>query len=750
MATVPRLNGPSIAPQAAPNFRQQNPVDANVLGAGARQLQQAGDALVGAGGALEAIRRQQLDEANALRVDDALNQATEAALRLQHDPKDGYTTQKGYDALKRESGQPLADEYTGRLETEISTIASGLGNDQQRRLFAMKANNIRTSFRGSAMAYESKEGQDYNLSVREATVKNAANALVLNFADPTNVEQQETRIRAAWMGAKDPDTGVFIPGAAQLKGMSAAWAQEMASQSVSAAHLGAIKSAMEAGNVNAAMAYRKRYGDRLTASDMLQIDGTLQRDYDTRVGAAVGTQIVQGTQSTVNPNSMDRLTNIVMGLESRGRDTDAAGNVLTSPKGAKGRMQVMDGTNRDPGFGVRPAANDSLEERARVGRDYLGAMVKRYDGDVAKAAAAYNWGPGAVDDAIKAAEKNAGKGERVAPDAWLASAPAETRTYVANVMQQLGTPAGGVPPRPTQEQLHQAVRTRLGPNASPVALKTALDTVTQQFEDQSKAIAQRKDEAVATAMRELQANGGRYSQLSAGTRATLAQVAPDKVDDVMNFGKRLALGDDTTNDALYLRLSTDQNLLRSMSESQFYQLRSQLSQGDFQRFAEKRATLISGTGANQPGDLNDAAITRITNQRLSGMGIDPTPKDATAEAERVGAIRRFVDSSLIDAQRNAGKKFDDAQVQAHIDGLFAKNVAFRRTFFGFETGGTAGQQMLAMKVGDIPSAQADSIRKAFKARGNDNPSDADILGAYWASKTLQSAKPARDMRTGSF
>ena len=36
-------------------------------------------------------------------------------------------------------------------------------------------------------------------------------------------------------------------------------------------------------------------------------------------------------------------------------------------------MQVMDATNRDPGFGVLPAQDDSPEERARVGRDYLQA-----------------------------------------------------------------------------------------------------------------------------------------------------------------------------------------------------------------------------------------------------------------------------------------------------------------------------------------------------------------------------------------
>ena len=33
-------------------------------------------------------------------------------------------------------------------------------------------------------------------------------------------------------------------------------------------------------------------------------------------------------------------------------------------------MQVLDGTNLNPGFGVKPAADNSPDERARVGRAY--------------------------------------------------------------------------------------------------------------------------------------------------------------------------------------------------------------------------------------------------------------------------------------------------------------------------------------------------------------------------------------------
>lgn len=102
------------------------------------------------------------------------------------------------------------------------------------------------------------------------------------------------------------------------------------------------------------------------------------------------------------------------------------GHPNVSPKGAMGIMQVMHETAVHPGFGIKPWDGKSQADLARVGRDYLAVLTKKFDGDHAKILAAYNAGPGKVTGLI-----------RRYGDSWAAHLPEETARYVESGLQKI-------------------------------------------------------------------------------------------------------------------------------------------------------------------------------------------------------------------------------------------------------------------------------------------------------------------------
>jgi len=103
------------------------------------------------------------------------------------------------------------------------------------------------------------------------------------------------------------------------------------------------------------------------------------------------------------------LISSVIDAES-GYDPDA-----TSPKGAMGLMQLMPDTAR--GLGVKDAYDP--EQNIMGGTRFLKYLLDRYDGNVPRALAAYNWGMGNVE------RSTTGR------------LPEETRGYIAKIMRSL-------------------------------------------------------------------------------------------------------------------------------------------------------------------------------------------------------------------------------------------------------------------------------------------------------------------------
>lgn len=118
---------------------------------------------------------------------------------------------------------------------------------------------------------------------------------------------------------------------------------------------------------------------------------------------AAGVDVESGSPQEI----ADRLLPFLGAQESGNRQTDAQGRIITSSAGAQGQFQLMPGTAREleRTLGMRPGLTSETTPEGqaanqRAGRHYLTQMLQRYGGNAALALAAYNAGPGRVDNWI--------------------------------------------------------------------------------------------------------------------------------------------------------------------------------------------------------------------------------------------------------------------------------------------------------------------------------------------------------------
>ncbi|WXL26046.1 transglycosylase SLT domain-containing protein [Ectopseudomonas mendocina] len=137
-------------------------------------------------------------------------------------------------------------------------------------------------------------------------------------------------------------------------------------------------------------------------------------------------------QAANEPVDFKSLVQRVINQESDGR-VDAV-----SPKGALGLMQLMPGTAQDMAaeLGIefdQARLTTDADYNMQLGTAYLQRMLQRYDGSPALALAAYNAGPGKVDEWLQV-NGDPRTGE-IGEQAWIARIPyQETRDYARKIL----------------------------------------------------------------------------------------------------------------------------------------------------------------------------------------------------------------------------------------------------------------------------------------------------------------------------
>lgn len=132
-------------------------------------------------------------------------------------------------------------------------------------------------------------------------------------------------------------------------------------------------------------------------------------------------------EANESPELLDLIERVAQ-QESGGQQFREDGSPVESSAGAIGVMQVMPGTAPEAArlaglpWDENAYYNDPAYNKL-LGIAYLSEMLNRYDGDVEKALAAYNAGPGRLEDALAANGEN-----------WLQALPAETQNYVESIL----------------------------------------------------------------------------------------------------------------------------------------------------------------------------------------------------------------------------------------------------------------------------------------------------------------------------
>lgn len=144
--------------------------------------------------------------------------------------------------------------------------------------------------------------------------------------------------------------------------------------------------------------------------------------------AALQIEWGEGTVITGVPEAVRRRASMIQGAaRDANLSAQLVANVMTqesgghqyarSGAGAIGLMQLMEGTAKDLGVDPYDAA-----QNVKGGARYLRQMLDKYDQDLDKALAAYNWGPGNLDKHLERTGAN-----------WKAGLPEETANYVAKL-----------------------------------------------------------------------------------------------------------------------------------------------------------------------------------------------------------------------------------------------------------------------------------------------------------------------------
>ena len=715
MPRVPVYNQPQVQSRAA-QFVPQSGAAAtpDAFGAGiaraGQQLaatgMQAGDMM-----ARDAIRQQTLDnEAAVKQVDTEFNAQLRA---LQFDPEKGFYGKRGKDAL-----DALAPAQK-QVEELRQTYLSGLGNEEQRRMFGDIATRRAEQALDSMTRHAAQERRTWLDTASQARIVDAVND---GAAFYNNVD----RINQSLIVARNE-----ILDQAERNGWDPAVTKLKLEQTQSDVHKQVIARRMVDDPIGA-QTYFEAHKDRIVGADV----DNLQRTLKTGVAKATADKIVSSISSG-GAVGIDALWAATKQTESGGRQFDKDGKPLTSKAGAVGVGQVM------PETGPEAAAAAGLpwdEQRFRndatyneaLGKAYLQKQLAAFGNNRVLALAAYNAGPGAVSGWLKTIG-DPRKGE-ISDAEFAAKIPyKETRNYVETVQRRAGMASAERPS--LSAWLDQA-----GAIEDPDVRKQVESGLVTAFN--------RHEATIREAER--RARDDVWKMAITPDVRTVADIPHDKwaslpgetQRSVMTYLENKAAGKTVTptqeNQEEYYRLVG----MASQDPAAFADLKldsyiNRLPQSQWQQLVNAQASINRADVKEAAKTANVTRAMSLLKQEMVGAGLKPTSKHEKDAAEVAIFQGRLVEE-LTAAQDAKKGKLDDAEILDVGRRLLTKGTVpggvwgsvwpSTTPLFKAIADGRLGE--FTVPYASIPKTEIPALMEAGRKRLGRDPSQDEIAQAY--------------------
>ncbi|WP_339451540.1 transglycosylase SLT domain-containing protein [Pseudomonas sp. JAI120] len=645
--------------------------------------------------------REQADTASIMNADRKL---TEWQQNTMFNPEGGVYTRKGGQALD------ITNQTLAQFEDAQAKIAETLTSEQQKARYAQIVAGRRNSLSNELNRYEFTQREQHYDDTAEGQRKSAIQGAALYANDPQQLAYYQAKMN-------------IVEGSeAQRKGLPAELAEQKRLEANTRLNAAVIER-LAARDPMKAREYFTSNAINMTADAQIKAAEMLKPLIDRQVGVSVGSKAVEAVSSPDN-----RLFASILQAESGGRQFDRNGQPTTSNRGAIGAAQIMPSTGPEAAklAGVEwdeTRFRNDPEYNRQLGQAYFQKLTNDFKSP-ALAVAAYNAGPGMVNDWINgtnATGKNADKlklgdprtGE-ISQAEFLDRIPfKETREYTQKVLGKAVQAQ-----EPSFGEVAQAIDSRddLTADQKSIALKAAKQRIDWQAEQRKQQDSQNLESAWNVVLQ-----GGSWDQVPAATWAALPAEGRKQIMDYKP--------NRPTDQEVYYRA---RDLIVGGEELNLLGMRGKLSDTDFQELTklqqdrrEKGAESTASIGSNDS----------IFKEALRVAGIDASAKAGKSDAKAVAAARRYVDTQIRALEQDQGKKAAPDQVQKVVDRAFIQGEVPGSGFLGmFSTQKRAferqdGDQVIVRDIKQIPPDEYQQIVEAMKRHGQ-KPNDADILRLF--------------------